>query len=968
MTLDEWRAALQVDDRKSRGAEEFWALCPCHDDHDASLHVTVAADGGIRMKCFVCGAANSDVARQMDIGIGEALCHAYTGERLGRGAGGEGRGNALPGGRAGRGREKRADGWAVGMIWRLGKGKTPYRLERLYDYCTADGRAAMQKARLERTDGAEENRKSFAFRHLGTDGHWYSGKGIYGGLLYHLPQLQEARKSGRTVYVVEGEKDADNLGAMGYCAVSGAYGAGTGEDLYGKWPGDYTQALAGAGRVVVIPDNDGPGEALAQYVCRHLSGQVGDLRILRLADSLDAEAAKAFAKGDFTDWARLRQAAGLRGSAIRAEFDALSEGAPRWQEGDRRTFARDADGTPREAKADGKSLNEHRKEAGGEEEENGEPYCGLKDYVIQYGRLCRVDPKYGPQVLCDFVPYLRETVTRDDGAQVETLFLIGGTYRDQELPQVAITADELEAMKWPSARWDCRGNIRAKKGARDSVRDAIMRGGQKSARHRMIYGHTGMRRIGETMCYLYNGGAVGAEGVGVELKNNLKHYTLDVPEGASAQAGAQAVTQMLVLLPARIVVPVLAQAFLAPVYSELEAMETPPSYVVYVVGRSGSYKSTLVGWIEGMFGRFYLRQHTATFQETPNAVRKKTFYAKDALFVVDDYNPENDARRRSNMDAVAQSVVTAIADRADRSGLNAAHELTQEMPARCTCVMTGEQLPNLNLGRLLRLVIVQVAPGEIGKTPRDLEAFRDAAHAGLYRAAMRGYIEALLSRWDGMRAELRRRLDEAESMALSDERLPGRYARLLDAGAHLLCGCSLMIDYLVDQGAIDADMRAGWMRTCWEAICDNLLAQGQTVEENSPANVYMETVRSLVQMGSVRLIDLSDAKNRAAYTGPVTVGYFDENFYYFDAAALDRVVRAQLRDRGIDMGASGSAIRKTLMEQGICVPQGSNPCKVKSILGRTQRMLWIPRATIDSPLDVPQEPFEQRPDEPDMPF
>lgn len=961
MTLDEWRAALRVDDRKSRGAEDFWALCPCHDDHDASLHVTVASDGGIRMKCFVCGAANSDVARQMDIGIGEALCHAYTGERMGNGTGAERSGNAA----AGKGREKRgkrADNWAVGMTWHLGKGKIPYRLEKLYDYCTADGRTVLQKARLERTDGAAENRKSFSFRHLGTDGHWYSGKGIYGGLLYHLPQLKEAQCDGRTVYVVEGEKDADNLGALGYCAVSGAYGAGTGKDLYGKWPGDYTQALAGTARVVVIPDNDGPGEALAQYVCRQLFGQVEDLRILRLVDSLDAETAKEFAKGDFTDWARLRRAAGVRGSEICAEFGALSEGAPRWQEGDVRQF------DPGDERPAGKSLNAHRKEAGDGEEADGDPYCGLKDYVIQYGRLCRVDPKYGPQVLCDFVPYLRETVTRDDGARVETLFVIGGTYRDQELPQVAITADELEAMKWPSAYWDCRGNIRAKKGARDSVRDAIMRGGQKGASHRMIYGHTGMRRIGDAMCYLYNGGAVGAEGVGVELKNNLKHYTLDVPEGASAQAGAQAVMQMLLLLPARIVVPVLAQAFLAPVYSELEAMETPPSYVVYVVGRSGSYKSTLVGWIEGMFGRFYLRQHTATFQETPNAVRKKTFYAKDALFVVDDYNPENDARRRSNMDAVAQSVVTAIADRADRSGLNAAHELTQEMPARCTCVMTGEQLPNLNLGRLLRLVIVQVAPGEIGRTPRDLEVFRDAANAGLYRAAMRGYIESLLSRWDGMREELRRRLDEAEGMALSDERLPVRYARLLDAGAHLLCGCSLMIDYLIDQGALDADMRAGWMRTCWEAICDNLLAQGQTVEENSPASVYMEAVRSLVQMGSVRLIDLSDARNRAAYTGPVTVGYFDENFYYFNAAALDRVVRAQLRDRGIDMGASGSAIRKMMMEQGLCVPQGTNPCKVKSIQGKTQRLLWIPRATIDSPLDVSQEAFERVEDDPDMPF
>jgi hypothetical protein len=63
-------------------------------------------------------------------------------------------------------------------------------------------------------------------------------------VLYRLPQVLAAVKSGQTIYIVEGEKDADNLHALGLTATCNAMGAG-------KWRDSYSEALRGASVVII---------------------------------------------------------------------------------------------------------------------------------------------------------------------------------------------------------------------------------------------------------------------------------------------------------------------------------------------------------------------------------------------------------------------------------------------------------------------------------------------------------------------------------------------------------------------------------------------------------------------------------------------------------------------------------------------------------------------------------------------
>ena len=102
-------------------------------------------------------------------------------------------------------------------------------------------------------------------------GTWKKGRGNAPHSLYIAGQLAGA------VFVVEGEKDADNLHRLGYDAVSGEDGAGR-----GKWRPEYAEQLKGLS-VVIFQDNDQVGKDYAQATAADLSEACPMVKVLDLS-------------------------------------------------------------------------------------------------------------------------------------------------------------------------------------------------------------------------------------------------------------------------------------------------------------------------------------------------------------------------------------------------------------------------------------------------------------------------------------------------------------------------------------------------------------------------------------------------------------------------------------------------------------------------------------------------------------
>ena len=147
-----------------------------------------------------------------------------------------------------------------------------------YDYVNEQGQLLSQAVR--------RSPKDFRQRRPDGKGGWdWSVKGVR-LVPYRLPEILEAIASERAIFVVKGEKDADNLAKLGAVATCNAGGAG-------KWKSEHAAFLKSAD-VIIVPDNDDAGRQHADKVAKSLEGVAVRIRVLTLPDLPD--------KGDVSNW------------------------------------------------------------------------------------------------------------------------------------------------------------------------------------------------------------------------------------------------------------------------------------------------------------------------------------------------------------------------------------------------------------------------------------------------------------------------------------------------------------------------------------------------------------------------------------------------------------------------------------------------------------------------------------------
>jgi hypothetical protein len=234
------------------------------------------------------------------------------------------------------------------------------------------------------------------------------------------------------------------------------------------------------------------------------------------------------------------------------------------------------------------AFDEHSREreeaASEDDEQTNDPALVGTPYRVVDGGLVRLrNTREGeiPQRLTNFVAHVEEEVVKDDGAEAKRIYRVAGETKDRALPQTEVPAAQFGGMNWLSDAWGLAARITAGQGARDYTREAIeLLSGD--ARVRRLYTHTGFRELADgELVYLHADGALGAEGVEVELEAGLERYVL--PSGAAdSQEELAAVRRSLSFLeigPTRITAPLLAAAYLAPL-SEIVA----PDFVLWLWG------------------------------------------------------------------------------------------------------------------------------------------------------------------------------------------------------------------------------------------------------------------------------------------------------------------------------------------------------------------------------------------------
>lgn len=319
---------MKIEDILSRfegveqSAPDSWmARCPAHGDSNPSLSITLKPDGKVLMHCFT-GCTVEEICAAVGLKVSDLMPER---PKIERPAGGK--------------KKKDLGRWVCDYV-----------------YQDEDGSGLYKIARYER-DGL----KTFMHLRPDPDNRFGWSYGIHdkktGDLLikyrcpFHLPRVVAAAKSGKVVFILEGEKDVLNFETATGCAATCNSGGALkwGEDF----PDDWIKWFQGAKGIVIIADNDPEFKTVVRkYRGRvtskdmpHWKGQkhAADVRAKLIKAGFPAEKIKLMVMPgveveqgvtktvkDFSDWAAARKAAGK--TADRAAFQEAYNLAEPWPE------------------------------------------------------------------------------------------------------------------------------------------------------------------------------------------------------------------------------------------------------------------------------------------------------------------------------------------------------------------------------------------------------------------------------------------------------------------------------------------------------------------------------------------------------------------------------------------------------------------------------------------------------------
>ena len=143
-----------------------------------------------------------------------------------------------------------------------------------YIYRDENGEPLFQVSRRAKPDGG----KTFS-QHRWTGDGWAPGLNGQPPVPYRLPELLAGVAVDETIYIVEGEKDADALADLGHTATTNPGGAG-------KWRTEFSEYLRDAD-VVIVFDRDEPGRQHALDVAAKLDGVARHVRFARAREGKD---------------------------------------------------------------------------------------------------------------------------------------------------------------------------------------------------------------------------------------------------------------------------------------------------------------------------------------------------------------------------------------------------------------------------------------------------------------------------------------------------------------------------------------------------------------------------------------------------------------------------------------------------------------------------------------------------------
>lgn len=543
-------------------------------------------------------------------------------------------------------------------------------------------------------------------------------------------------------------------------------------------------------------------------------------------------------------------------------------------------------------------------------------------YVVKSGclyEMVNIKDQVIPVKLADFVPVLVAEITRDDGTEQTKMFKVSAVHKSGiTLPEVTVSAEEMQSMKWLLNRWGAYGAAQPKQNVLSKICHAIL-STKTVVEFRTVYLQTGWKKInGEYVFLMPNT----QRQISVELQGKLKNYSLS---NKFSQDDLIYLSAMLEnsFAAQNVMLPLLAVTFLCPLNHFLKIAGYEPKFVTAIIGKTGSRKSTLAALFLSFFGKFSASDLPMSFHDTANSILSNIYYLKDVLTCIDDFHPSG-MLHEQEMKSIAQNISRYYGDRIGRARLNSKSELQSSRPPTGNAIITAEYTPEISVSGSARYFNIELNENDVNLD--ELSEYQQLAGSGTLNGIMRLYIDWIKDVYLVDESLFVKMLEDMFSKYRSDfisvlcRSKIKFHNRTPDMLAHLKIGFSFLLMFLNMSEQITKSEFDKFEKIFDEIILKSVSDNTEIIELENPTTKFCEKLRSLLDSGRC-YVEIRGAEGSPRQKN--CLGLQDDNYYYLFADAAHSEVRKLCAEQGEHFSISKNELLRQLRKDGILISRTS---------------------------------------------
>ncbi len=539
-------------------------------------------------------------------------------------------------------------------------------------------------------------------------------------------------------------------------------------------------------------------------------------------------------------------------------------------------------------------------------------------YVVKGGclyEMVQIKDQTVPIKLADFVPVLVAEITRDDGTEQTKMFKISAVHKSGiTLPEVTVSAEEMQSMKWLLNRWGAFGAAQPKQNVLSKICHAIL-STKTVVEFRTVYLQTGWKKIKEEYVFLMPNTQ---RQISVELQGKLKNYYFNkkcLPEDLIYLSAMLENS----FAPQNVMLPLLAVTFLCPLNHFLKIAGYEPKFVTAIIGKTGSRKSTLAALFLSFFGKFSASDLPMSFHDTANSILSNIYYLKDVLTCIDDFHPSG-MLHEQEMKSIAQNISRYYGDRIGRARLNSKSELQSSRPPTGNAIITTEYAPDISVSGSARYFNIELNENDVQLD--ELSEYQQLAGSGKLCGIMQLYIDWIK---DVYLADENLFVKMLEDMFLKYRSVFINvlckskikfHNRTPDMLAHLKIGFSFLLMFLNMKEQITREELDKFEKVFDEIVLKAVSDNTEIIELENPTTKFCEKLRSLLDSGRCYI------KIKGAESSPRQkncLGLQDDDYYYLFADAAHSEVRKLCAEQGEHFSISKNELLRQLRKDEILI-------------------------------------------------